>query len=89
MLFWINDGNSFKMKRNWFEMLSNNCEEYALLLFDKKDKIYYCNKFHNKNNWLSGSFNNCDKSVLFLEKQILNYSSTIVKVITYIQKHNM
>jgi len=89
VLFWINDGNSFKMKRNWFEMLSNNCEEYALLLFDKKDKIYYCNKFHNKNNWLSGSFNNCDKSVLFLEKQILNYSSTIVKVITYIQKHSM
>ena len=89
VLFWINEGKSFKMKREWFEILSNNCDQYALLLFDKKGKKYYYIKFRNKNNWISGSFNNCDKNELFLGKQILNYPSTIAQVITDIQKHSM
>ena len=48
VLFWINDGNAFKMKRNWFERLEENCDRYALFLYDKKGKQYYYIKFLNK-----------------------------------------
>lgn len=86
VLFWINDGNAFKMKRNWFELLEDNCEKYALFLYDKKGKQYYYIKFLNKNNWLSGSFGNCDKSELFLGKQVLNSPSTIGNILTDLKK---
>lgn len=26
VFFWINEGNAFKMKRSWFELLEKNCE---------------------------------------------------------------
>lgn len=88
VLFWINDGNVFKMKRKWMEQLSDNCVEYALFLLDKKTKKYYYVKFENKNNWLSGSFINCDKEELFLGKQILNYPSTITKFVSDMKKYD-
>lgn len=86
VLFWINDGNAFKMKRKWFELLEENCEKYALFLYDKKSKQYYYIKFLNKNNWLSGSFDNCDKSELFLGKQVLNSPSTIGNILVDLKK---
>lgn len=87
ILFWINDGNVFKMKRSWFESLDNNCERYNLFLYDKKGKQYYYLKFLNKNNWLSGSFNNCDKPELFLGKQVLNSPSTLGNIIKDLKKY--
>lgn len=86
VLFWINEGNAFKMKRSWFELLEENCERYALFLYDKKAKQYYYIKFLNKNNWLSGSFNNCDKLELFLGKQVLNSPSTIGNILADLKK---
>lgn len=89
VLFWINDGNTFKMKHTWFEILENNCEKYNLFLYDKKGKQYYYLKFTNKNNWLSGSFNNCDKPELFLGKQVLNNASTLGNIIADIKKYSV
>lgn len=82
VMFWMNDGNAFKMKRKWFEALEAGCEKYALFLLDKKTKTYYYIKFLNKNNWLSGSFKGCDKPELFLGKQVLNSQSTLSKIIS-------
>lgn len=81
VLFWINDGNAFEMKRRWFELLAKECLSYALILYDKTNKKYYFIKLPNNNNWVSGSFNNCDKSELFLGKQVLNYPSTINSIL--------
>lgn len=89
VIFWINDGNVFKMRRKWMEQLSNKCDEYALFLFDKKAKKYYYVKFRNKNNWLNVSYINCDKEELFLGKQILNYPSTIAKFIADVKKYDL
>ncbi len=86
VLFWINDGNVFKMQRKWFELLEENCEKYALFLYDKKSKRYYYIKFLNKNNWLSGSFGNCDKPELFLGKEVLNNPSAIGNILTDLKK---
>lgn len=86
VFFWISEGNAFKMKRSWFELLENSCESYALFLDDKKGKQYYYIKFLNKNNWLSGSFNNCDKSELFLGKQVLNSPSTLGNILIDLKK---
>lgn len=86
VLFWINEGNAFKMKRDWFELLEKNCERYTLFLYNKKDKQYYYIKFLNKNNRLSGSFNNCDKPELFLGKQVLNSPSTIGNILADLKK---
>ena len=89
VLFWINDGNTFKMKRTWFEILENNCEKYNLVLYDKKGKQYYYLKFTNKNNWLSGSFNNCDKPELFLGKQVLNNVSTLGNIVADLKRYSI
>lgn len=88
VLFWINDGNSFKMKRAWFETLDKACENYVLFLYDKKGKRYYYVKFRNKNNWLSGSFGNCDKPELFLGKEVLNNVSTLEAIIVDLKKRS-
>ena len=88
ILFWINSGNTFKMKRDWFQIIEDNCEKYSLFLYDKSGKQYYYLKFPNKNNWLSGSFKSCDKSELFLGKQVLNSSSTLNNIIADIKKHS-
>lgn len=89
VLFLINNSNAFKIKREWFNALSDKCNKYALFLFDKKDKKYYFIKFMKKNNWLSGSFIDCDKDELFLGKQVLNYTSSIGKFITEMKKYNV
>lgn len=89
VMVWINDGNSFKMKKSWFEILEGDCNQYSLFLCDKKNKQYYYIKFPNKNNWLSGSFKNCDKEELFLGKQVLNYSSTITKLLIDLKRYSM
>jgi hypothetical protein len=86
VIFWINEGNVFKMKRTWFEMLEENCKQYSLFLYDKKDNKYFYIKFQNKNNWVSSGFNNCDKSEVFLGKQVLNYPSTINKILVDLKK---
>ena len=81
ILFWINDNNVFKMKRQWFDCLEKDCKQYVLFLYDKQDKKYYYVKFINKNNWFSSNFYNCDKSELYLGKQILNYSKSLNQII--------
>lgn len=86
VMFWMNEGNAFKMKRKWFDALEKDCDRYALFLLDKKTKTYYYLKFLNKNNWLSGSFKGCDKPELFLGKQVLNNTSTLGKIITDLSK---
>lgn len=88
VLFWINNGNAFKMKRVWYDTLEKDCEDYVLFLYDKRDKRYYYVKFANKNNWLSGSFRNCDKPELFLGKQVLNSSNTLESIIKDLKKRN-
>lgn len=87
IMFWINEGNDFRMKRKWFEKLESNCDQYAIFGCDKVNKKFYYMKFQNKNNWLSGSFRNCSKSELHLGKQVLNYQSTISKLMVDLQKY--
>ncbi len=89
VLFWINEGNSFKMKRDWFEILQKNCEKYVLCLYDRKNNKYYYIKFPNKNNWLSGSFNSCEKEELFLGKQVLNNQSTMGNILVDLKKKSI
>ncbi len=89
VLFWINEGNSFKMKRKWFECLEANCEKYALCLYDRHNNKYYYIKFVNKNNWLSASFKGCDKEELFLGKQVLNNQSTIGNILADMKKKSI
>lgn len=86
VMFWINDNNMFKMKRQWFEILENECKHYILFLYDKKDKKYYYLKFMDKNNWFSSSFYSCDKPEIYLGKQVLNYSKSINQIITELKK---
>lgn len=86
VMFWINNGNIFKMKRSWYELLKNDCDKYILFLFDKKEKKYYYLKFLNKNNWFSGSFENCNKSELFLGKEVLNNVKSLGSIINDLKK---
>ena len=89
VLFWINEGNSFKMKRDWFKILQENCEKYILCLYDRKNNKYYYIKFPDKSNWLSGSFNSCGKEELFLGKQVLNNQSTIGNILVDLKKKSI
>ncbi len=86
VLFWINEGNAFKMKRKWFELLQKEEKKYALVLCDKVNKKYYYLKFNEENNWLQNSFDNCDKDELFLGKQVLNELTTLNRIMMDIKK---
>ena len=86
VMIWINEGNVFKFKRCLFEKLENNCSQYALMLFDKNNKKYYFIKFVEKNNWLSSGFYSCDKNEIFLGKQVLNYETTLPKILAELKK---
>ena len=89
VIIWINYGNIFKMERKCFDLLDKECETYALFMCDKKNNQYYYIKFPNKNNWLSGSFRNSDKDELFLGKQVLNYPSTLGKLVVDLKKYSL
>lgn len=86
VMIWINEGNVFKLKRSCFEILESNCSKYVVMLLDKSNKKYYYIKFQEKNNWLSSGFYSCDKSEIFIGKQVLNYESTIPKIISELKK---
>lgn len=88
VLFWINDSNMFKMKRQWFEILEKDCKQYILFLYDKKEKKYYYLKFLDKNNWFSSSFYGCDKPELYLGKQVLNYSKSLNQIVADLKKYS-
>ena len=49
LLIWFNDGNIFKLKRKWFNVLTADGDKYSLLLFDKAAKKYYYLKFNQRN----------------------------------------
>lgn len=86
VLFWNNENNVFKMKREIFEALERNCSSYRLVLLDKEEKKYYYLKFPNMNNWLSNGFNSCDKKELYLGKQVLNCQSTLNSIVMDLKK---
>ena len=83
--FMINNGNVFKMTRKTYEILTSNCEDLFIVLLDSKNKKYYAIKL-KLNNWLTSGFKNCDKNELFLGKQVLNYPTTLNRVITELKK---
>jgi len=86
LLIWLNDGNVFKLKREWFNALITGGDRYSLLLIDKTVKKYYYLKFNQRNNWFSEGFLNCDKTEIFLGKQVLNYEKTMNLIITDLVK---
>ena len=86
IIIWENKGNVFKMRREWFDKLSDNCNKYYILLVDSVNNQTFFIKFIEKNNWLSSSFLCCEKEEIYLGKQVLQYKSDTNKIISEIIK---
>lgn len=86
VLIWINNNNTFKMKRSILEEMNNVSEKQVYFLIDNTAKKYYFMKFPKSNNWLTSGFYNCDKDELFLGKQVLNNQKPLSNIISELKE---